>query len=97
MDENGERIISRIIYSRKVNVSINILDKYIHKDKKKRRKIGLTLGRKPLLDPTSMEFVASSLNRRDKANEGCNPMEAFEMIRELQPGLSQKQARNHFD
>ena len=32
LDENGEKIESRIIYSRKVNVSINVLEKYIHKE-----------------------------------------------------------------
>jgi hypothetical protein len=77
-----------------VGISASTLMVYVHKDNK-RSNPGDSAGRPPLLTVRNQGFIRNVLARKDRANEGANYQEAVDLVQELDPKLTQEQARHH--
>lgn len=96
-DKNGEEITSLYVYANVVNIPVYTLQKYCHRDETKCRKIGAQCGRRPLLQQEAQQFLAEVAARKDRANNGLATQEMYEFIKELEPELTPKQARDHYN
>jgi hypothetical protein len=67
---------------------------YVRKDNK-RLNPGDSDGRSPLLTASNQGFIRNVLARKDQANEGANYQEAVDFVQEMDPKLTQEQARHH--
>jgi hypothetical protein len=67
---------------------------YVRKDNK-RSNPGDSAGRPPLLTACSQVFIHNVLAHKDRANEVANFQEAVDLVQQLDPKLTQKQARHH--
>ena len=75
----------------------NTFKKYVGENENKRRKIGSAVGCRPLIPSGDQRFVAEICARQDRGNDGIERRNVFEYIFELKPGISKKQAKNHYD
>ena len=82
-------------YAVSVDIHFVTLQHYACEDKNKRKKLGSTMRRKPLLNSRDQYFVRNVLARQDRANEGSNVQEAIDLVTEVNPKLTQQQARFH--
>jgi uncharacterized membrane-anchored protein len=48
-----------------------------------------------LLTARNQGFIRNVLARKDRSNEGANYQEAVDLVQELDPKLTQEQARHH--
>jgi hypothetical protein len=96
LDSNGEEHTLRV-FSGVVGIPYDTLKKYVRSDAEKRRVIGNSGGRAPLLKKENQTFVADVLARKDRVNEGATPAEAIDLVQELNPTLSRDQARRHLN
>ena len=69
---------------------------YTHEDKSKRRVIGNAAGRKAILSEEDGQFVADVVRRADRGNDGKSKLKILDIIQDLNPSLTQKQARNAY-
>jgi hypothetical protein len=69
----------------------------IHQDPTKRRELGKQAGEKPVLEKSLSQFVSDVVHHADRGNEGKSRREAIDLITEVKPDLSFKQASNYFD
>ena len=84
---------NRTIYAGLVGIPFNTLYRYIHPDEEKRQKLGNgERGRKKLVDGENCDFVAETLARQDRCNDGASRKEAIDIIMDIEPGLTRKQA-----
>jgi hypothetical protein len=93
--DNSQVKVSLWTYDVAVNTPYSILKHYDCDDNTKRKKLGVLMGRQPLLNHRNHDFVRNVLARQDRANEGLNVQEAIDLVQELDPKLSQQQARFH--
>ena len=84
LDENGEAIALKS-YSRIVNIPYKTLEKYVIPDPSKRRQLGKSVGKKPILDASDRKFMTDVLRRADRGNEGMNRSKAIDTMQELYP------------
>lgn len=68
--------------------------KYACTDKGKRRTLGASLGRPALVSSEQSQFVADVIRRADRANDGKTVGETIQIVQDLVPKLSRKQASN---
>ena len=80
-----------------VSIPYSTLKYYLCTDKIKRRVVGISVGRAPLLKKYQLSFLADVLARKDRVNEGASPSEAIEYIRKLNTDLSFIQEKLHFN
>ena len=93
IDRNGVFIENRTIYAGLVGIPFNTLYRYIHPDEEKRQKLGNgERGRKKLIDGENCDFVAETLARQDRCNDGASRKEAIDIIMDIEPDLTRKQA-----
>ena len=93
IDRNGVFIENRTIYAGLVGISFNTLYRYIHPYEEKRQKLGNgERGRKKLIDGENCDFVAETLARQDRCNDGASRKEAIDIIMDIEPDLTRKQA-----
>lgn len=88
LDSNGEAIEKLSVFARKVHIPYETLRKYLSND----RKLGASMGRKILINPQDQSFIIDNLARKDRGNEGATPAEAIDLVLEVNPELSRKQA-----
>ena len=96
LDSNGEVIDNMNTFCNVVGISKFTLQKYVHKDPNKRRKIGNSVGNPPLLPKQDQRFLSEIIVRKDRANNGIGIEDVIDRIQELNPSLTSKQAANHF-
>jgi hypothetical protein len=77
-----------------VGISASTLMAHVRKDNK-RSNPGESAGRPPLLTARNQGFIHNVLARKDRANEGANYQDAVDLVKELDPKLTQEQARHH--
>jgi hypothetical protein len=77
-----------------VGISASTLMAYVRNDNK-RSNPGDSAGRPPLLTARNQGFIRNVLARKDRANEGANYQDAVDLVQELDPKLTQEQARHH--
>ena len=75
----------------------NTFKKYVGENENNRRKIGSAVGCRPLIPSGDHRFAAEMCARQDRGNDGIERCDMFEYIRELKPGISKKQAKNHYE
>eukprot|EP00966_Prymnesium_polylepis_P152788 3529223-Prymnesium_polylepis.1 len=80
-----------------VDIPYPTLAPYVCKDKSKRKVLGCSVGRKALVPPDTEQFAVDVLRRKDRANDGMSRREGIDMLQDLQPVLSRKQAEHQFD
>ena len=97
LDCNGEPVRNIQTFCNIVSVPMNTFKKFIHKDPEKRRKIGDGVGRPPLLPRSDQKFAADICARRDRGNDGLERKDLLEYLQEIKPGITPKQAENHYD
>ena len=76
---NGVFIANRTIHAELVGILFNTLYRYIHPDVER--------GRKRLMDSENCNFVAETLARQDRYNDGSNRKEAIDIVMDIQPVL----------
>ena len=96
LDNNGEKR-SLQVFCNVVEIPYNTFKQYVCSNKDKRRVVGDSVGRQPLLRKDQQDFVADVLARRDRGNDGAAPSEAIELVIELMPELTVAQATRHFN
>ena len=100
-DGNKKMSISKSISKRSYAIAVDIpygtLQHYIHDDLSKRRELGVSVGRKSHLDNEDDRFVANVLIRADRGNDGMDRRDAVDLITDIVPTLSVKQATNVLD
>jgi hypothetical protein len=92
LDDNGEKHSLRVFCYGVAKIPYNTFKHYVCKDESKRRIVGNRMGRKPLIDRKSGEFVVDILVRADRGNNGSTPAEMIDQVVELKPDLTRKQA-----
>ena len=90
-DENGKPKTSDC-FSTQFGIPTRTFHKYVLGPVEKRRKLGRSVGKNPIMSKESQAFVSDVLARSDRANEGKNRKEVIEIIQDLQPSLSRCQA-----
>lgn len=95
LDGNGEPR-TLFVFSMIVGIPYSTLKKYVCGDDTTRRSVGMSAGRKPLVDETKQNFLKDTLIRHDRGNDGKSPSETIDVIQELVPGLDRKQAAQAF-
>jgi len=91
LDGNGEAL-TLPAFANTVGVPYHTLRKYVCEDESKRRETGKSVGVKPLIAPADQKFLRDTIIRHDRANDGKNPAETINLIQEMNPNLSRKQA-----
>jgi hypothetical protein len=91
LDSNGEAV-GIDMFASIVGIPRKTLEKYVHEDRNKRRKLGFFVGRAPALNEKDSNFAADVLCRADRGNEGYTRKEAVDMIQDLKPRMNRKQA-----
>jgi len=93
IDRNGVFIENRTIYAGLVGIPYNTLYRYIHPDVEKRQKLGDgNRGRERLMENENCKFVAETLARQDRCNDGSSRKEAIDIVMDIELGLTRKQA-----
>ena len=93
LDANGEEIKNLHTYANLVDIPFDTIYKYVHPDVDKRRTLGKgERGRKQLLSDGDKKFLAETLCRLDRANDGASTKEGIDMVMDV-GGLSRTQAR----
>jgi hypothetical protein len=64
---------------------------YVRKDTKRSNPRD-SAGRPPLLTAHNQGFILNVMAHKDRVNEGANYQEAFDVVQELDPKLTQEQA-----
>ena len=80
-----------------VDIPYGTLSAYVCKDLGKRKVLGSSVGRAQSLDRDTTQFVVDVLRRQDRGNAGLNRRESIDMIGDLKPGLTRRQAAWAFD
>ena len=80
-----------------VDTPYNTFNKYVGENENNIRKIGSAVGCRPLLPSGDQRFVAEICARQDRGNNGLERQYVFKYIRDIKPGISKKQAKNHND
>jgi hypothetical protein len=93
LDTIGKKLSLRS-FAIAVGISASTLMAYVRKDNK-RSNPGDSAGRPPLLTARNQGFIRNVVSRKDRANEGADYQEAVDLVQELDPKLTQEQARNH--
>ena len=91
MDFSQER------FARLTEIPYHTLRAYICPNKGKRRELGKAAGRTPAIDKESNQFVVDVVRRKDRANEGMSRREIGDLLQDLAPHLSAKQAVRKVD
>jgi hypothetical protein len=95
-DGNGEPLQLKA-YSNVVGIPYYTFKKYAAKDSGKRRSLGRSIGRPPLIAEEEQQFLADVFARKDRGNDGATPTEAIDYVIELSPELTRIQARLHLN
>jgi hypothetical protein len=94
LDADGEEIEDLRVYANLVDVPYDTIYKYVHPDVDKRRILGNgERGRKKLMGDDDVKFVAETLCRLDRANDGASTKEGIDIVIDLVPHLSREQAQ----
>jgi hypothetical protein len=96
LDTNGEPYARLTMYASVAGIPYSTLKKYVCEDESKRRTLGNSVGRKALFSKTDQDYIADVLARKDRANDGAEPTEVYEMLQEIKPALTNVQVRQHF-
>jgi hypothetical protein len=81
-----------------VSIPQKTLEPYIRSNRLKRREVGVGVGPgKTTLMPDTEDFLVDVMRRRDRGNDGMDRSESIQMMQDLQPELSHKQAERQFD
>jgi hypothetical protein len=67
---------------------------HVHWDPQKRLGINSSAGRPSVLKPKAQQFVVDFIRRRDRGNDGLTYRAAVDLVLEVAPLLSRKQAEN---
>ena len=97
IDSDDEGINSLKLFCGVVDIPYNNFKKYVGENENKRRKIGYAVGCRPLLPSGDQRFVAEICARQNRGNDVLERRDVFKYIREIKPGISKKQAKNHYD
>ena len=92
-DPNGEAMPMNI-FAKVVGIPMSTFKHYVNSDLSKRRQLGVAVGTKSLVEPRIQRAVVDSIARYDRGNNGRTQAEAIDMLNELHPELSRKQASN---
>eukprot|EP00966_Prymnesium_polylepis_P228696 5292672-Prymnesium_polylepis.1 len=94
-----EPAMSKARFAALAEIPLGTFKHYVHDDPTKRYKLGCGVGEsgKKLLDEDAAQFVVDTIRRRDRADDGMTRRESIDMIQDLRPELSQKQAMSQFD
>ena len=84
-------------FARLTEIPYHTLRAYICPNKGKRRVLGKAAGRTSAIDNESNQFVVDVVRRKDRANEGMNRREIGDLLQDLAPHLSAKQAVRKVD
>ena len=95
-DDNGEPLQLKA-FSNVVGVPYDTFKKYATKDSDKRRPLGKSAGRAPLIPEAEQQFLADVLARKDRGNDGASRAEAIDYVIEISPKLTRDQARLHLN
>jgi hypothetical protein len=95
-DGNGEPLQLKA-FSKVVGIPYDTFKKYVTKDGGKRRSLGKSVGRAPLIAEADQQFLADVLARKDRGNDGASPAEAIDYVIEISPKLTRDQARQHLN
>ena len=79
-------------YCKQFDIPVKTFRHYVCGPVEKRRVLGSSVGRKPMISKEDQGFVCDVLARADRGNEGKNRKEAIDLIQDLAPELSRKQA-----
>ena len=91
--------MSKARFAALAEIPLGTFKHYVHDDPTKRYKLGCGVGEsgKKLLDEDAAQFVVDTIRRMDRADDGMTRRESIDMIQDLRPELSQKQAMSQFD
>ena len=93
-DTRKKNTISKRSYEIEIGIPYGKLQNYINDDISKRYKLGVSFGRKNHLETGDDRFFASVLIRSDRRNNGMDIKDAIDLITDVVPTLSVKQATN---
>jgi len=94
LDSNGEELRLRA-YSNVVGIPYDTFKKFVPANQEKRREVGKSVGKAPLLKKEDQNFLAELFVRKDHANDGAKLKEAIDMVQDLDKTLSWLQATQH--
>ena len=81
-------------HATKFDLTKGQLAPFVTENLAKRRKLGEKMGAKPLLSTEQQEFVADTIIRYDRGNEGKSVGEMIDLTADTMPGLSREQCRH---
>ena len=84
-------------YCALVDIPEETFRKYVCTDPGKRRKLGSQPGPSRLVSKDASQFVVDVMRRKDRADDGMNRRESIDLLQDLQPELTRKQATGAFD
>ena len=84
-------------FAEMVGIPFGTVSNYVTGSMDKRRKLGASVGRTGLLEKNEETFVVEVLRRADRGNDGKSRREGLDVIQELRPDLTRKQAQNIWD
>jgi hypothetical protein len=79
-------------YCALVDIPEETFRKYVCTDPGKRRKLGSQPGPSRLVSKDASQFVVDVMRRKDRADDGMNRRESIDLLQDLQPELTRKDA-----
>jgi hypothetical protein len=79
-------------FARTMGISRKTLWMHVHPDPNQRVSIGSAGGRQSLVKQNAQQFVVDVIRRHDRGNDGLSSREAVDVVREIAPHLTLKQA-----
>jgi hypothetical protein len=86
-DQGKEGTMTAAAHAVRWEIPVDTFYKYVHKDPKKRRKLGTHSGRKMLVSEENCEFLVQHTIRADRANDGFTTTQVVANLQHLQPDL----------
>ena len=95
-DNDAGKPISINQFSSVKGIPKTIFKHYVYSEKSKRHKVGIIVGKNPILPEHYSELLCQTSIRSDRANEGLTTAGFTTKMKLLNPGLSEEQAKNKF-
>eukprot|EP00978_Attheya_sp_CCMP212_P031727 scaffold120920_cov35-Attheya_sp.AAC.1 len=96
-DSNGEDR-SLKVFANVVGIPYDSFKKYVcSSSAKSKRELGKQGGKRSLLDANSQRFIADVIARHDRGNDGKSTSESIDIVMNMNPKISRKQAADVFN
>ena len=84
------------LFAEKRGIPFATFQEHVTGNDEKRIKIGVAVGRKPLISSKNQEVIVDVLVRKDRANEGVGVNGAIDILEQMHQELKRSQIENSF-